>query len=155
MTLNLNFSAIALAIVLLGACGNSSNTGDIADTTTVVQNEVSQAVATPNADSTTILGQLQGKWQSTDDKTNFLEFKGNLRREIADGMDAWDEEPFVLSDKCKNPQDAANELTPETNRYMSCTQSDLCWYVETIDAENLSLVYMGRGNTLKYIRVKE
>ena len=43
---------------------------------------------------------LQGKWQSRDDKTNFLMFDKNERKESSDGMKTWDTETFVLLNKC-------------------------------------------------------
>lgn len=97
---------------------------------------------------------LQGKWQHTDDKTNYLVFEGNIRKEIAGGMKQWDEEPFVLSDKCENAMDKENGSTPEKDKYISCPKSNLCWYIIGVDKETLSLSYMGRGNTLNYKRVK-
>lgn len=97
---------------------------------------------------------LQGKWQHIDDKSNFLVFDGNHRKEIADGMVTWDDEIFTLSDKCANPADKDNETDPENDRYISCAASNLCWYILNIDKDNLSLSYMGRGNTLTYKRVR-
>ena len=97
---------------------------------------------------------LQGKWQSMDDKTNFLMFDENERKEISDGMKTWDKEAFVLSNKCLNESDKENGLKLEKDKYMSCMESDLCWYIVFLNKDFLTLSYMGRGNTLKYKRVK-
>jgi len=97
---------------------------------------------------------LQGKWQSLDDKTNFLVFDKNLRKEIAKGMKNWDSEPFNLSNKCLNESDKEMIGEPEKDKYISCNQSDMCWYIITINKDFLELSYTGRGNTLKYKRVK-
>ncbi len=97
---------------------------------------------------------LQGKWQHFEDKTNYLVFEGNHREEIAEGMDKWDDKTFILSNKCANQSDKDNGIVPEKDRYISCIESDLCWYIVDVDKENLSLSYMGRGNTLTYKRVK-
>jgi len=97
---------------------------------------------------------LQGKWQSTDDATNFVEFTGTLRREIAAGMTDWDEESYVLSATCENGTDKASAQEPEQDKYISCATSDMCWYIDFVDENTLSLVYMGRGNTLSYTRAK-
>ncbi len=51
---------------------------------------------------------IQGKWQSIDDKTNFLMFDKNERKESSDGMKTWDLEQFVLSNKCLNESDKEN-----------------------------------------------
>jgi hypothetical protein len=99
---------------------------------------------------------LQGKWQSIDDKTNFLIFENNHRKEanIIKGKGDWDDEEFVLSDKCLNDSDKDIELDKEKDKYISCLESDLCWYIVSIDEKTLSLSYMGRGNTLTYKKVK-
>lgn len=99
---------------------------------------------------------LQGKWQSIDDKTNFLIFENNHRKEanIIKGKGDWDDEEFILSDKCINDSDKDIELGKEKDKYISCLESDLCWYIVSIDEKTLSLSYMGRGNTLTYKKVK-
>jgi hypothetical protein len=96
---------------------------------------------------------LQGKWQSMDDKTVIIMFEKNERKESRDGMKTWDKEVFELSNKCLNESDKDNEIILETDKYISC-QSDLCWYIDSIDSNFLTLRYMGRGNTLKYKRIK-
>jgi hypothetical protein len=97
---------------------------------------------------------LQGKWQSLDDKTNYLIFDKNNRKESSDGMKTWDNEAFVLSNKCLNESDQENGLQLEKDKYLSCKESDLCWYIVSLNKDYLTLSYMGRGNTLKYKRVK-
>jgi hypothetical protein len=97
---------------------------------------------------------LQGKWQSTEDKTNFIIFEGNLRKEIAGGMDKWDVETFILSDRCMNKSDIDKNVEAEKDKYISCEDSDLCWYILGVSKESLTLSYMGRGNTLMYKRAK-
>ena len=97
---------------------------------------------------------IQGKWQSIDDKRNFLMFDKNERKESSDGMKTWDKEAFVLSNKCLNESDKDNGLELEKDKYMSCKESDLCWYIDFPSKDFLTLTYMGRGNTLKYKRVK-
>ena len=98
---------------------------------------------------------LQGKWQAVDDKTNFLVFDKNERKEISKGMTKWDVELFSLSDKCLNESEKDESgFEVETDKYMSCKQSDLCWYIERVTEDELVLIYMGRGNTLAYKRIK-
>lgn len=97
---------------------------------------------------------LQGTWQHVEDPTNYLVFEKNLRKEIAGDMTAWDEEEFVLSDKCLNQSDKEAVVGNEKGNYISCLKSDLCWFVEEVDKDNLVLSYMGRGNFLTYKRVK-
>lgn len=98
---------------------------------------------------------LQGKWQSMDDKTNFLVFEDNHRKEIAKGMTGWDDEEFTLSDKCINDNNKESENEREKDRYISCKESDLCWYIIEVTPAKLSLSYVSRGNTLTYKKVKQ
>jgi len=98
---------------------------------------------------------LQGKWQSTDDKTNYLIFEDNHRKEIAKGMTGWDDEEFTLSDKCINYNNKESENEREKDRYISCLESDLCWYIIEVTPTRLSLSYVSRGNTLTYKKVKQ
>ena len=107
-----------------------------------------------NKNVTSIIELIQGKWQSIDDKTNFLMFDENERNGSSDGMKTWDKEAFVLSNKCLNESDKDNALELEKDKYISCKESDLCWYIVAINKEFLTLIYMGHGNTLKYKRSK-
>lgn len=106
------------------------------------------------SNATSVQGMLQGKWQSVDDKTNVIMFDQNERKESSDGMKTWDKEVFILSDKCSNESDQNNGMKLEKDKYISCKESDLCWYIVLINKDLLTLSYMGRGNTLKYKRVK-
>ncbi len=105
-------------------------------------------------DSSATFGMLQGKWQHITDKTNFLVFEGNHRKEVAGKeVSEWDDELFILSNKCLNESDSDSGIAPENQRYISCLESDLCWYIVEIDEQKLVLSYMARGNTLSYRRV--
>lgn len=97
---------------------------------------------------------LQGKWKSIDDETNFLVFEDDHRKEIANGMEDWHDEVFLLSNKCMNKMDKDNGIKEEKDGYISCEKSDLCWYIIELNSTTLSLSYMGRGNTLTYTRVE-
>jgi len=97
---------------------------------------------------------IQGKWQSVDDRTNFLVFDKGERKEIGGGMKTWEAEEYILSNKCLNESEKENGFEPETDKYISCKESDMCWYIVSINNNFLTLSYMGRGNTLKYKRVK-
>ncbi|WP_158728614.1 hypothetical protein [Flavobacterium sp. I-STPA6A] len=88
---------------------------------------------------------LQGKWQSLDDKTNFLVFTKDFRKEIAEGMDSWDIEKYTLS-KGSGNKIFINQLID--NKNMSI------WGIESLDNNKLTLFYLSRGNFLRYRRVK-
>lgn len=119
-------------------------------------NSIAQSTKKTNYKSSTLSTNelLQGKWQSLDDKTNFLVFDKNQRKEIAKGMSNWDIEPFTLSNKCLNESDKEMTGEPEKDKYISCVKSDMCWYIISINKDFLELSYTGRGNSLKYKRVK-
>lgn len=144
----------AVVVLILVSCG-SPNQPNVS-TKDSVATVVDSVKPTPNTQvvEKMDISLLQGKWQSNDDKSNFIVFENNHRKEIADGMDKWDDEEYVLSDKCKNDTNKDDEIESEPNRYISLMQSDMCWYIIELNATTLSLSYMGRGNTLNYTRVK-
>lgn len=117
---------------------------------TIAQNKISKKIAP----KISVSALLQGKWQSLDDKTNYLVFDKTQRREIA-GSSNWDSTPYTLSSKCLNDSDKEMAIEPEKDKYISCIQDDLCWYILTINKDFLTLSFTGRGNTLKYKRVKQ
>jgi hypothetical protein len=88
---------------------------------------------------------LQGKWQSVDDKTNFLVFTKNFRKEIAEGMDSWDVEKYTLS------KGSGNSIY--INQFIDNKEVSI-WGIESLNSKELTLVYLSRGNYLKYRRVK-
>jgi len=146
-----------LVILLLSGCGNNSNQSKSQKdsiTTTILTKPQNLISKDKFKKGKTKFELLQGKWQSTDDKTNYLVFENNHRKEIAGGMSAWDDEVFTLSDKCTNERNKDNTYDSEKDRYISCAASDLCWYILELDSNTLSLTYMVRGNTLTYHRVK-
>ncbi len=150
-----NLILVSLLFFSLFSCNNSNNTGsdkvvaenqDTEDTILVLNKEQKNTI--------TNLELLQGKWQSNDDKTNFLKFENDHKLEIAEGMEEWQDEIFILSDKCTNHSDKTKELEAEKDKYITSQSSDMCWYIIDLNEEILTLAYMARGNTLSYKRVK-
>jgi hypothetical protein len=140
-----------LAINLLGCMNNDSTENIYSNKTTEISKKKTdtEEVEKTNAEL------LEGKWVNKEDKTNFLIFEKNIRKEMAEGMDTWDEEEFVLSDKCETQPELTNRTENKKDRYISCKNSDLCWYIVSINNETLTLNFLGRGNTLSYFRVIE
>jgi hypothetical protein len=95
---------------------------------------------------------LQGKWQAVDDKSNFLIFEKNHRKEKSAGSD-WDDVIFVLSSSCMNESNKDDGTEKEIDKYISSIEEDLCWYIIELSQTKLSLAYQGRGNTLIYKKV--
>lgn len=152
------FGAIFFAVLAMTGCTGGSSPSKEKESTAGTSNAGetgSDAIASEaGAMRSGIAELLQGKWQHIDDTSNYLVFEGNHRKETAGGSDQWDDEPFVLSDKCANDFNKDSETEPEKDRYISCIASDLCWYIIDVDQKTLSLSYMGRGNTLTYKRVQ-
>lgn len=97
---------------------------------------------------------LQGKWQSKSDKTNVLWFDGTTGKETNDSK-TWDAEPFVLGTTCANETDLETVTWEvKANAILSCPESDLCWEIQSITPTELTLIYLGRGNTLTYTKIK-
>ena len=144
------------ALLSFNACSpQKTNDAEISkDQTDKNKTELTKTSEDKKAESKNIAELLKGKWQHEEDKSNYLVFDKNLRKEIAEGLDKWDEEPFVLSDACMNAGDVNPEIPKEKDRYISVAESDLCWYIIDVNENRLTLSYMGRGNTLKYNRVK-
>lgn len=98
---------------------------------------------------------LQGKWQSLEDEASFIVIEGDRMKNYYGGLvDELDNEMIMISDTCMNEADSANGLAEEKNRYLSNPNLDMCWYIQFVDATNLSLIYMATGNTLTYRRVE-
>jgi hypothetical protein len=88
---------------------------------------------------------LQGKWQNIEDKTNFLIFTKNLRKEIAGGMDSWEVTNYNLS-RISSKEIYINEVIDNVNVSV--------WGIASLDKNRLTLIFLSRGNLLKYRRVK-
>jgi hypothetical protein len=98
---------------------------------------------------------LQGTWQSLEDEASFLVIEGDRMKNYYGGMgDELDNEVFIISDTCMNESDSVSDLPEEKDRYLSNPNLDMCWYIESVDATNLTLIYTARGNTLTYRRVE-
>ena len=98
---------------------------------------------------------LQVTWQSLEDEASFLVIEGDRMKNYYGGMDEeLDNEVFIISDTCMNESDSENDLPEEKDRYLSNPNLDMCWYIESVDDTNLTLIYMARGNTLTYRRVE-
>ena len=88
---------------------------------------------------------LQGKWQSVDDKTHFLIFTNNLIKQTASGMDGWDATQYTLSKGLRNEIFINRIIDNKKRRDFG---------IEYLDSKELTLVYLSRGNSLRYKRVK-
>lgn len=76
-----------------------------------------QTKNTTIATQATIKQMLQGKWQSVDDKKNYLMFEGDKRKEMTVGFTGWDEETIVVADQCMNELDKDNGMKKKIDLY--------------------------------------
>jgi hypothetical protein len=83
------------------------------------------------------------------DKTNYLVFYNHYRKELS-GRKVLDENKFVLTDKC--PESKTEPVSNDKGKYI--VQDDLCWSIVSLNKKHLVLSLVGRGNTLKYIKLK-
>ncbi len=98
---------------------------------------------------------LQGTWQSLEDEDSYMVIEGDRMKNYYGGMEEeLDNEMIMISDTCMNESDSENGLTEEKNRYLSNPNLDMCWYIEFLDENNLTLIYMARGNTLNFRRIE-
>ena len=134
-----------LAVIALVVCGFQSSN--------LIAKDKSNESATSD-EAATNLKMLQGKWQAVDDKSVFLVFENNHRKEIGGGMKQWDDDVFVLTDKPMSDGKAVPGHEAQKGHYIYCEKDDMCWGIEELTAKKLVLVYTGRGRVLEYRRVK-
>jgi hypothetical protein len=130
------------------ASGTTGKTETSAPTPQVDPVPPANARQSAPAPAATTAERLIGKWQSTDDKSNVLEFDGKNR--IEGGQSA----SYTLGDRCTNEMNKDDGTPAESDRYISSASDDMCWYIIEVTPDKLSLSYMGRGNTLNYTRIR-
>ncbi|WP_226176368.1 hypothetical protein [Hymenobacter lucidus] len=108
------------------------------------------------------LAQLQGKWQSVDDKREFWIVKGNslTMRYATSGTSADDDLLQVqVTDTCAATCATLPAHTVPKGEYLSVVDmrcnEPLCYSVVDVSPTVLTLSYTARGNMLRFRRVKE
>lgn len=108
------------------------------------------------------LAQLQGSWQSVDDKREFWIVKGTrlTMRYATSGTSADDDVLRVqITDTCAATCATLAAHTVPKGKYLSVVDmrcnAPLCYNVIGISPAVLTLSYTARGNTLRFRRVKE
>ena len=120
------------------------------------QQKESKTVVNENADSSALpsplpvpfeddatdarIAQLQGKWISKDDKKSVVEFQVRKKIEVYDG-EKLGEFQFALK---KDTLESYEAGQPDTMRYI----------IDKLTAEDLNLIYLERGNMLRYTKAK-
>ena len=95
-------------------------------------------------------GQLQGTWRSEDDSLHTLTFEGNLMIMGYEGQETGEPENYVVGQTCPDVPDA---ITPNgKGRYLSVPDAGRCYFIIKLNDQRLQMSFVGRGNTLRYIR---
>lgn len=141
-----------ICVSIFASCVNKDNKGEAAQQN-IEETAPPDSLTTKPVEEVkerTNLEMLQGRWQHTQDTTNYIAFDQNIYREIVIGITDWSNEQFTLSNKCTNKSDKDSNLTSSSDKYISLTGSNRCFYIIKLDSNELSLSYVGRGNTLTY-----
>jgi hypothetical protein len=118
---------------------------------------IALAIALPAVAAPTPQSLMVGTWRSTDDARSMVEVR-------ADGswIDSYTGEPsatttshWMLFSGAKPPK-AADQTLDAKSTYLEVSDKDgaLFYALEHVDAKSLELLYLDRGNTLTYRRVK-
>lgn len=89
-----------------------------------------------------------GRWQSTTDPQEEWAFADNYLTIYYEGK-SMNEVKYGINDKC------ADGVTPiaEAEKYLS-TYDGICYYIVKLDASNMELSVVGRGETLSFKKIK-
>ncbi|MBS1772217.1 MAG: hypothetical protein JST82_05110 [Bacteroidetes bacterium] len=129
-------------IMALTSCGNHTNKNANAPQDTVVVTAVANRAA--KLDITL----LPGTWVSVDDPKSTLIITKDYYILCYAGNDN-DTSKYTVSHKsCADSDNNTDEY------YIFLEEEEMCYGVEDVSKDNLSLVYLERGNMLEYRRVK-
>lgn len=92
---------------------------------------------------------LSGKWQSSDDPNSQIAFQDSVYIEYYEDKKL-DEQKFSIADSC--PDDSAEPKPDSDGKYISI--DDMCYYIVSVDNISLEMSVSGRGNTLRYSKIK-
>ena len=96
--------------------------------------------------------QLQGTWNSRDDKNTAITFKDNTRQESRDGKALGKMRYFEISDQCNNDAATSVKKVRVKAKFISMLYIDMCYYIKKITKKELILSYVGRHKDLRYIK---
>ncbi len=127
-----SFFIFAFSILFLSACHHSENIPVEENTTTSVD-------------------LLQGKWISLDDKKSVIEFINNQKMDIYAGKKMSASE-FQLHDKFPVEE---GDIKNENGKYLIVGENEEVFGYNIIELsdKNLTLMYLPRGNILKYEKI--
>lgn len=98
---------------------------------------------------------IEGTWQHETDKYNLLSFGNKHRTEIAEGKQNADEDEYYMGEICNYEENTHNYKVTKKSKIIICPSQQMCWEVISLTKNYLILNMIGgRGNTLKYYRIK-
>jgi len=92
---------------------------------------------------------LQGRWQSTEDAKSIIEIKGHDYIDYYDGKSV-DTVTFDILSACKSEGGKPDKK----GKYLE-TAKELCYHIDSVTPEELVLMYLPRGNSLAYKKLKD
>lgn len=139
--------------VFLGSCSgqadNNTAKEDDAVAALAAQMPTSAQVAVA-ADAVSMdINLLEGAWISTEDPKSKLIITKDRFILAYEGSQSDSSKYTVSKQDCSGRNDGG-----DGSYYISLPEEEMCYVIDNLDKENLSLVYTARGNTLNYKRVK-
>ena len=136
-------------LACLYACNNEETSNTNANEKLTIQAPVSHSKKAasstePPAGNTSV----KGRWLNTSDKNEEWEFTDSYLKMYYEGKMV-SEEKYGINNKCATGETPAEEA----EKYIS-THDGLCYYIVKMDASNLELSFVGKGNTLSFTKAK-
>jgi hypothetical protein len=120
---------------------NGANSAPVQDTIKAA-NPASDTLATnqQNNPSSDMANLLQGKWQSMEDPKNSIEFKGGRKFEYYEG---------------EQPSESTFRFNCDTLESVDLADPSFTYrYLVELHEDRLDLIYLERGNTLRYKKIQ-
>ncbi|MEM6772322.1 MAG: hypothetical protein AAF597_17230, partial [Bacteroidota bacterium] len=93
---------------------------------------------------------LQGKWISTKDTNVSWTFSGDQLTESLQGTPVRSQSgTYSLNDDCLNGDGSGAKAAAS---YLNLLNPDRCFFIVSLTEKELSLSYVGRGNTLRFTK---
>jgi lipoprotein-anchoring transpeptidase ErfK/SrfK len=159
---HMRISLAAVPALALVACG-AKTPATVAEVAPVAALAPTIAIGEPNPSTPAIVppaavpALIAGTWVSIDDAKSSITLTadGNWTDSYSDGTKDETYPWRVISGVEAKAASPTNEFTPEAT-YLEVKRTEATYYYELggVDAENLDMFYVGRGNRLAYTRAK-
>ncbi|OQW92400.1 MAG: hypothetical protein BWK79_14745 [Beggiatoa sp. IS2] len=92
---------------------------------------------------------MQGKWQSTEDKKSVIEIADHHYIDYYEGK-LVNKVTFEILSACK----VDNGKVQDRGEYLE-TADESCYHIDAVTSQELTLMYLPRGNLLVYKKLKD